>query len=158
MVRVLFVCLGNICRSPTAEGIFRHKVEAAGLTDRIETDSAGTSAWHAGEAPDGRAQEEAERRGVDISKQRSRAVANTDFEHFDYILAMDSENLRELKGRCPKAHQGKLHRCLDYAPQGEHRDVPDPYYGGPQGFARVFDLIDEACDGLLAAIRRDRLG
>ncbi|MBI2424991.1 MAG: low molecular weight phosphotyrosine protein phosphatase [Candidatus Hydrogenedentes bacterium] len=158
MLRVLFVCLGNICRSPTAEGIFSHKVAAAGLAGRIESDSAGTSAWHAGEAPDGRAQEEAERRGIDIGRQRSRAVVSSDFEAFDLILAMDSENLRELKSRCPQDLQGKLHRLLDYAPQGEHRDVPDPYYGGPQGFARVFDMIDDACDGLLAAVRRDHLG
>ena len=155
MVRILFVCLGNICRSPTAEGVCRHVARQRGLDGHIQVDSAGTSAWHVGEKPDARSSQEALRRGIDLSAQRSRQVEASDFERFDYILAMDTENLRELQQRCPKQHANKLRRCLDYAPEVAERDVPDPYYGGPGGFAHVFDIIEASVHGLLDEVERD---
>lgn len=148
--RILFVCLGNICRSPTAEGVCRKLAGQRGMA--LEIDSAGTGAWHAGEPPDRRAQSEARRRGIDLSGQRARAVRPEDFAHFDHILAMDAENLSNLKKACPPAQRHKLRRLLDLAPSLHTRDVPDPYYGGPDGFAQVFDLIETACDALLDEI------
>ena len=155
LTKVLFVCLGNICRSPTAEGVFRDLLVRRGLADKILVDSAGTSGWHVGEAPDARSQQEALRRGVDLSEQRSRAVAPSDFERFDYIVAMDGDNLRELKKRCPKELQSRLYLCTEFAPGLGLRDVPDPYYGGADGFARVFEIIAESTRGLLATIEDD---
>lgn len=153
MVRVLFVCLGNICRSPTAEGVFRHVVERAGLQDRIEIDSAGTHAYHIGDPPDIRSQEAARRRGIDLSGLRGRKVTAEDIERFDYILAMDEENLANLRAICPAGLDEKIHLLLEFAPNRPEHEVPDPYFGGESGFERVLDMIDEASHGLLAQIR-----
>jgi protein-tyrosine phosphatase len=154
MIRVLFICMGNICRSPTAEGVFRHLVGEAGLSGRIEIDSAGTHAYHVGEAPDRRAQVAAKRRGIDLSMQRARAVATEDFSHYDWIVAMDAANLNHLQRNCPKAEREKLALLLDFAPQAPAREVPDPYYGGDHGFEHVLDLVEAGGAGLLAAIRQ----
>ncbi len=151
-VSVLFVCLGNICRSPTAEGVFRHKVRLAGLQDRIHIDSAGTGAWHVGNPPDSRARATAESRGISMAGQRARKVAFDDFGRFDYILAMDRENLEDLLAMAPAEHHDKVRLFLDFAPHRAESEVPDPYYGGPQGFEHVFDLVEEAADGLLEEI------
>jgi protein-tyrosine phosphatase len=157
MVRVLFVCLGNICRSPTAEGVFRHLVTREGLTDRIQIDSAGTAAYHVGNPPDPRSQEAARRRGVDLSMLRARQAVRDDFHAFDYVLAMDRENLDDLRRICPPGHESRLKLFLDFAPQAGRRDVPDPYYGGGQGFETVLDLVEAASHGLLAHIRENHL-
>ena len=154
MVKVLFVCLGNICRSPTSEGIFRAMVTNAGLGDLISIDSAGTGAWHEGDPPDPRGQAAAIRRGYDLSDQRARKVAIRDFEQFDYIIGMDSQNCADLTALAPEAACDKIKLFLDFAPHLGHRDVPDPYYGGPQGFDNVLDLVEEASKGLLNDIRR----
>jgi len=154
-VRVLFVCLGNICRSPTAEGIFRDLLKREGLDGVVAVDSCGTGGWHRGDPPDPRAQAEARRRGIDISGLRGRQVAPSDFRSFDYILAMDRENYDDLIALCPAELRGRVHMALSFAPQCGEKDVPDPYYGGPGGFAHVYDLLTAASEGLLAAIRRD---
>lgn len=152
MFRVLFVCTGNICRSPTAEGIFRNLVATRGLTDRIDADSAGTGSWHAGEPPDARSQETAKARGVDISGQRARSVRPNDFENFDLILAMDSGHYRSLQQGCPAAFADRVRLFMEYAPETGITDVPDPYYGAGDGFARVFDMIETASKRLLSDI------
>lgn len=154
MVRVLFVCLGNICRSPTAEGVFRHVVERAGLKDRIEIDSAGTHAYHIGDPPDLRSQEAARRRGIDLSSLRGRKATAEDIERFDYILAMDAENLANLQAICPVGLEEKVRLFLEFAPNRPEREVPDPYFGGESGFERVLDMIEEAAHGLLAHLRQ----
>lgn len=153
-VKVLFVCMGNICRSPTAQGVFRKLVEEAGLADRIEIDSAGTHAYHVGEPPDSRAQETALRRGIQMADLRARRAEPDDFHYFDYILAMDRDNYRSLSSICPPGHQQRLTLFLDFAPELGLREVPDPYYGGPSGFERVFDMVEAAANGLLDDIRR----
>ena len=149
MVKILFVCMGNICRSPTAEGVFRHKVTAAGLEDRIHIDSAGTIAYHVGNPPDPRAQKAALDRGIDLSAQRARRVTNRDFEEFDFVLAMDSDNHYELEAICPTGYEDRLHMFLKFARNSRETDVPDPYYGGVNGFKIVLDLIEDASEGLL---------
>jgi len=160
MVRVLFVCMGNICRSPTAAGVFRALVEREGLADRVVVDSAGTHAYHAGEGADRRALRTAANRGVDLSEHVARGVRGTDFEAFDFILAMDRDNLAELVARAPAAARPRIRLFMDYAepqPLGGGRvvaEVPDPYYGGPDGFDRVLDLIEAASAGLLAEVGR----
>ena len=152
-MKVLFVCLGNICRSPTAEAVFRHLVARDAQHLQIVIDSAGTHAYHIGEPPDGRSQAAARRRGIDMSALRARQVHASDFEEFDLILAMDRDNLDELKRRCPPRLDERLRLLLEFAPVSE-RDVPDPYYGGEAGFERVLDLVEQACGGLLAELRR----
>ncbi|MGB0713498.1 MAG: low molecular weight protein-tyrosine-phosphatase [Gammaproteobacteria bacterium] len=154
-VRVLMVCMGNICRSPTAEGVFTHLVEQAGLADVIDVDSAGTHAYHVGESPDGRSQEAALRRGIDLSAQRARRVSDGDFFEFDYVLAMDGSNYYELEQICPPGYESRLHRFMDFAPDERESEVPDPYYGGARGFEHVLDLVEAASRGLLARIRAD---
>lgn len=160
MVRVLFVCMGNICRSPTAAGVFRALVEREGLADRVVVDSAGTHAYHAGEGADRRALRTAANRGVDLSQHVARGVRGTDFESFDFILAMDRENLAELVSRAPAAARTRIRLFMEYAePQrsGAGRvvaEVPDPYYGGPDGFDHVLDLIEAASAGLLVEVGR----
>lgn len=154
-IRVLMVCMGNICRSPTAEGVFRAHVEAAELGDVIDVDSAGTHGFHIGRAPDRRAQEAASARGIDISRLRARQVDSYDLEAFDYILAMDEANYGILVADAPPSARGRIHRFLGFAPNRPEGDVPDPYYGGGDGFEHVFDLVDAASAGLLAAIRHD---
>lgn len=149
--RILFVCMGNICRSPTAEGVFCAMAEAAGVA--VEVDSAGTGGWHVGEAPDRRATAAAAQRGVDLSRQRARQAGVADFHEFDHILAMDRDNLADLKAIMPRDARAELRLFLDYAPDQPVRAVPDPYYGGPQGFERVLDLIAAASAGLLERLR-----
>jgi protein-tyrosine phosphatase len=151
--RVLMVCLGNICRSPTAEGVLRHLAakEAPGLA--LEVDSAGTADYHIGAPPDARSQRAALRRGIDIGSLRARQVVADDFARFDLILAMDAENLRELQALQPRNSRAALKRFLDYAPEMEVRDVPDPYYGKAAAFEKVLDLTTAAARGLLAALQ-----
>lgn len=149
-LRILFVCMGNICRSPTAEGILRAKLDAAGLAEAVELDSAGTGDWHVGKAPDARAIQAAAGRGYDIGDLRARQVAKDDFQRFDLILAMDQDNLAWLEQLRPGA--GTVPE-LFLARQGLAVDeVPDPYYGGAAGFERVLDLLESACDGLVAEV------
>ncbi len=155
-VKVLFVCLGNICRSPTAEGVFRKLLEDRGLSKDYLVDSAGTSGWHQGEPPDPRSREEALRHGVDISAQRSRPVVSEDFERFDYLVAMDGANLRELRKRCPDKYRDRLHRLTAFAPALGVKDVPDPYYGGDRGFEEVYRIIEAGAEGLLEASEEAR--
>lgn len=152
IVRVLFVCMGNICRSPTAHGVFKQLVQRQGFTDAIVVDSAGTHAYHLGDPPDKRAQKAAERRGVDLTGLRARRIQPEDYQDFDYILAMDKENLRYLESHCPDAHTHKLRLLLSYAEKLFDSEVPDPYYGGPQGFEHVLDLVEASCEGLLKHI------
>lgn len=149
--------MGNICRSPTAQGVFEKHVQDARLNQEIRVDSAGTHAYHVGEPPDSRSQACALRRGVDLSAQRARRVNASDFDTFDYVLAMDSDNYRDLATICPPHARQRLHMFLSFAPQLAERDVPDPYYGGATGFDHVFDLVDEASRQLLAHIRKTNL-
>jgi protein-tyrosine phosphatase len=153
-VRVLFVCTGNICRSPTAEGVFKHIVEKAGLAGRIASDSAGTGDYHVGEAPDPRSQSAALSRGYDLSPLCARQVSRRDFIEFDYVLAMDETHLRQLKRLSPPEHAGKIELFMAFAGEGAAREVPDPYYGGAQGFERVLDMVEQASRGLLDHLRR----
>ncbi|MDO3387147.1 low molecular weight protein-tyrosine-phosphatase [Gilvimarinus sp. SDUM040013] len=153
-VNVLFVCLGNICRSPTAEGLFKAEIVRAGLADVIATDSAGTGGWHVGNPPDKRAIKAAAERGIDISVLRARQVQGRDFEKFDYVLAMDQSNLADLKRLRPGDYTGQLNLFLDYADNVGESEVPDPYYGGDEGFEHVLDLIEQASKGLLLDIRQ----
>jgi protein-tyrosine phosphatase len=153
--RVLFVCMGNICRSPTAEGVFRHLVEQQGLAEKIIIDSAGTHDYHIGDPPDARSQSAAARRGYDLSGLRARQVVRDDFTAFDYVLAMDAANLSLLRQQCPEASRGKLKLFLAFAENVELREVPDPYYGGAQGFEQVLDLVEHAAQGLLRDITKN---
>jgi protein-tyrosine phosphatase len=146
--------MGNICRSPTAQGVFQSLLREAGLTDVILVDSAGTHAYHVGEQPDTRATRAAAGRGIDLTPQRARRVETGDFARFDYLLAMDSGNLEDLLAICPEEHRGKVRLFLEFAGPGARTDVPDPYYGGPQGFERVLDMVEEGALGLLEEIRR----
>lgn len=154
IVRVLFVCMGNICRSPLAHGLFEQMVREAGLAEKILVDSAGTHAYHVGQPPDLRSQETARRRGVDLSGQRARRVSEKDFEDFDYVLAMDKDNYLMLEEICPPGCESKLRLFLEFAPELPETEVPDPYYGGASGFERVYDLVDMAARGLLKEIQR----
>jgi len=150
--RILFVCLGNICRSPMAEGVFRRVAEEEGLIDRFEIDSAGLGDWHIGQAPDHRAQKAARSRGVDISDQSARQVVDEDFDRFDLLLVMDRSNYAELKARAPHEARAKIRPFLDFAPQAGTSDVPDPFFGGAEGFDHALDLIEAASRGLLASL------
>lgn len=152
--KVLFVCMGNICRSPTGQGVFEHLVEQAGLSDQVEVDSAGTHAYHTGEPPDKRASRTAQKRGISLDGQYARRVSADDFEQFDYVLAMDSNNLRDLLSICPDEHRHKVRLFLSYADGLSIEDVPDPYYGGTTGFERVLDMVEEGARGLLNDIRK----
>lgn len=145
--------MGNICRSPTAEGVFRKLLEQEGKDLHVEVESAGTHAYHVGSAPDRRARDAALRRGIDISRQRARQVRVEDFTHFDLVLAMDEDNLALLREQCPPDFAARLGLFLEYGSQGE-RNVPDPYYGGDNGFEQVLDLIEDAARGLLESLRR----
>ena len=154
-ISVLFVCMGNICRSPTAEGVFRKLVQEEGVADVFHIDSAGTHAYHVNNPPDQRAQSAAQSRGIDISSLRARQVEVSDFTEFDHVLVMDRDNYDALRFVCPKAHSHKLRYFLDYAPHLKTREVPDPYYGGAQGFERVLDMIEQAAQGFLQQVRRE---
>jgi protein-tyrosine phosphatase len=153
-VKVLFVCMGNICRSPTAEGVFRKLVLEEGLVERVHIDSAGTHAYHIGDRPDRRAQMAAERRGVSLEGIRARRVSDADFDAFHYILAMDEDNLLYLQSAATENSLARLSLFLDFADSAV-REIPDPYYGGAAGFERVLDLVEDASRGLLQAIRRE---
>ena len=144
-MKVLFVCTGNICRSPTAEGVLRRLAELEKMN--IQVESRGTHDYHVGEPPDDRAQDHAKRRGYDLSAQRAKLFSKRDFEEFDLVLAMDRGHLRILQRLCPPQHAGKVRLFLQDA------DVPDPYYGGPEGFEEVLDLVEAACRGLLDEMR-----
>lgn len=156
-IAVLMVCMGNICRSPMAEGVLRGKLAQAGLADAVRVDSAGTHGFHRGAAPDPRAVAQAARRGWRLDGQKSRPVVDEDFTRFDLLLAMDADNLAELRERCPAPQADRLGLLLDHAPWLDSREVPDPYYGSVAGFDHALDLIEPACDGLLLALQR-RLG
>ena len=153
-ISVLFVCMGNICRSPMAEGVFRRRVEEAGLGERIHIDSAGTHAYHVGEPPDPRAQETAARRDIDLSAQRARRVTREDLALFDFVLAMDRDNLSILHDIAEPEHRERIRLFMEFAPEMKVREVPDPYYGGQGGFDRVLDLVEAASAGLLETIRK----
>lgn len=148
MTKVLFVCMGNICRSPSAEGVFRHKVQAAGLGNEIEIDSAGTHAYHIGSPPDPRSQATAIKRDIDLSRLRGRRVTEKDFSHFDYVIAMDESNFHDLHEVCPAGYEDRIHMFLKFG-SSEQSEVPDPYYGSGNGFEIVLNLIDDASEGLL---------
>lgn len=154
MMRVLFVCMGNICRSPTVEGVARAVIRSAGLDDQFELDSAGTHDYHVGEAPDRRSQQAALTRGYDLSPLRARQVAKDDFARFDKILAMDLRNLTALRELCPLHLHHKLELFLQYADGFDDEEVPDPYYGGVTGFERVLDMAEAGVRGLIAAYGR----
>lgn len=154
MIKVLFVCTGNICRSPTAEGVFRALVAAEGLDNRIATDSAGTHGYHVGEAPDGRSTEAARCRGIDLSELRARKVRPSDFSEFDLVLAMDRGHADMLRRQCPPELLGRVRLFLDFAPDLGIQDVPDPYYGGGDGFERVLDMVEAGARGVLEHIRK----
>lgn len=156
-ISVIFICMGNICRSPTAHGVFRALVEEEGLSDSIRIDSAGTHAYHVGEDPDHRSQMTARNRGVDLSDIRASQVKSEDFVSFDYVLAMDQDNHANLLAIAPEGYEGRLHLFLDFAPQMDVSEVPDPYFGGGSGFDRVFDLIQAASEGLLNEIKQKHL-
>lgn len=153
---ILFVCMGNICRSPTAEGVFRHRARQAGL--QLDIDSAGTHAYHVGNPPDQRSMQHAIQRGYDLSTQRARQVSPMDFEVFDHILAMDHDNLAILRARCPAQFQHKLGLFMQYAAHSDSEIVPDPYYGGAKGFDQVLDYVEDAADGLIAALQNSNSG
>lgn len=155
-ISILFVCMGNICRSPTAEGVFRHRVSKAGFADQIGTDSAGTHAYHVGEPADRRARAAANRRGVSLDDIRARRVSDEDFEHFDYVIAMDRDNLAILVDQASPEHHEKIRLFLEFS-DGHEDEVPDPYYGGTAGFERVLDLVEDASEGLLAVLREKHL-
>jgi len=152
---VLFVCTGNICRSPTAEAIFRKLAADAGMAGAVTTDSAGTHGYHVGEPPDPRAQAAAAKRGYDLSALRARTIESADFQRFDLILAMDQEHHAILSRIAGSSAGHKLKLMMSYARRFEERDVPDPYYGGPHGFERVLDLLEDAVKGLLESLRKD---
>jgi protein-tyrosine phosphatase len=155
-IRILMVCMGNICRSPTAQGVFESLLARSALAEFVEVDSAGTHAYHVGASPDPRAQAAAAARGFDLSHQRARRVRPEDFERFDYIVAMDADNLAELLQICPsEVLRQRVRRFMDFAPTADSTSVPDPYYGGQRGFERVLDLIEDASRGMLAHLERE---
>ncbi len=154
MVKILFVCMGNICRSPTAEGVFRHMAKQVDAEDEILIDSAGTHAYHVGNPPDGRAQGAALKRDIDLSGQRARRVSKDDFVEFDYVIAMDESNKDDLLSICPTGYEKRIHLFLDFA-ECDETEVPDPYYGQGRGFEIVLDLVENASNGLLKHIREN---
>lgn len=156
MKKVLFVCLGNICRSPTAHGIFEQLVQERGLSHRIAVDSAGTASWHSGKAPDARSTSAAKRRGYDLSHLRARQAVPQDFDEFDVILAMDESNLLDLQDIQPSHFTGHLGLFLAFAESANEREVPDPYHGGATGFEHVLDLIEDASEGLLTFLLNEK--
>lgn len=157
MMRLLFVCMGNICRSPSAEGVFRRVLAERAPDIVVEIDSAGTHDYHVGNPPDRRAIDAARRRGIDLTTLRARQVSVDDFERFDLILAMDDENVEELKRRAPSEYHSRIRLLMDFAEEAPVRHVPDPYYGGAPGFEQVLDLLEQASEGLLdEVLRRQR--
>ena len=146
--------MGNICRSPMAHGVFAERIREAGLDHAVDVDSAGTHSYHVGEPPDRRAQAAARARGYELSGQRARRLVADDFRNFDYVLVMDDENLRNARTLQPTDGRARLHRFLEFAGSRPEREVPDPYYGGAQGFATVMDLVEEAATGFLSHLRQ----
>lgn len=153
-IKVLFVCMGNICRSPTAEGVFTKLIAEKNLTPQFAIDSAGTHAYHVGNPPDARAQQAALKRGVELQHLRARKVHSSDFEYFDFVLAMDDDNYSILIHDCPDEHKTKVKYFLDYAPHLGIREVPDPYYGEKLGFERVLDMVEDASLGFLESLQK----
>jgi low molecular weight protein-tyrosine phosphatase len=153
-LKVLMVCMGNICRSPTAEAVLRHKLREHGLERLVEVDSAGTHGWHEGCEPDERSQAHALRRGYDLSSIRARLLREADFDRFDLVLVMDDDNFEAASALCEPQRLGRIERLAAYARRHRASEVPDPWSGGPEGFEHVLDLIEDACDGLIAAIRQ----
>ncbi|MFL0798587.1 MAG: low molecular weight phosphotyrosine protein phosphatase [Cellvibrionaceae bacterium] len=153
-VKVLFVCLGNICRSPTAHGVFEKMVVDADLSDVIDVDSCGTAGYHVGSSPDSRSAAAAKQRGYDLSLQRARQFSATDFENFDFILTMDENNLSDVKSLQPLDHRKHVGLFLEFCSNASYREVPDPYYGGTRGFELVLDLVEDASKNLLAHIQK----
>jgi protein-tyrosine phosphatase len=151
--RVLFVCMGNVCRSPTAEAVFRRRLLDAGLSERVACASAGTHEFNLGAAPDGRARAAAQRRGYDMSRMRGRCVAETDFARFDLVLAMDQQNLAALRSRCPTDKTERLRLLMEFARRHDALEVPDPYYGNAKAFELVLDMIEDACESLVDHVR-----
>ena len=147
--------MGNICRSPTAHGVFESHVKSEQLSNFIEVDSAGTHSYHIGEKPDRRSQETAQENGIDLNYIRSRQVVSNDFSYYDYILAMDNDNYALLEQACPEEYKNKIALFLEYAPTYLSKEVPDPYYGGTNGFDNVFAMVDSASIGLLEALKKD---
>jgi len=154
--KILFICMGNICRSPTAEGVVKEKLKAVGLDAQVLTDSAGTHDYHVGNPPDRRAQEAAKKRGYDLSGLRARQVNVRDFSEFDYVLAMDRDNHDMLMALCPEPLKQRVRLFLSFSRRYPDQEVPDPYYGGSQGFDQVLNMVEDAADGLIAAIRESR--
>ncbi|MDH0614677.1 MULTISPECIES: low molecular weight phosphotyrosine protein phosphatase [unclassified Agrobacterium] len=152
---ILFVCMGNICRSPLAEGVLRHLADDTVISDQLTIDSAGTGGWHAGDAPDPRSIAMARQHGIDISRQRARQVTRADFDTFDLILAMDENNLAKLLQASPEGHRHKIHLFMDYA-AGRRENVPDPYYGAEDGFLKVYNMLLAGCRSLLEKMELDR--
>jgi protein-tyrosine phosphatase len=157
-MKVLFVCMGNICRSPTAHGVFFNLLADRDLLDDIAVDSAGTHAYHSGEPPDKRAQAATQKQNIDISPLRARQVTAEDFVNFDFIIGMDNDNMRILRSKCPHRYQGRLHLLMDFAPDEYPDHVPDPYYGGVQGFDQVLEMVTVACENLLNHIQKKMQG
>jgi protein-tyrosine phosphatase len=153
-ISVLFVCMGNICRSPTAHAVFRKQVEQAGFANKISIDSAGTHAYHVGNLPDQRSMATASERGIDMSDLRARKVDFADLIEFDYVLAMDGDNLAILQQMAPADLKPKIKLFMTFAPETGHDYVPDPYYGGAQGFNQVFDMVEQASEGLLSYLKQ----
>lgn len=151
---VLFLCMGNICRSPTAHAVFRHKMIHSGLANQVRVDSAGTHNYHPGETPDHRTQRHAAQRGYDLSDLRARQIREADFAGHDLVLAMDWDNLALAQDQCPPEHTHKLRRLTEFCLRFDSPVVPDPYYGGSQGFEEVLDLVEDACEGLLRHVQR----
>ena len=154
MVKVLFVCFGNICRSPMAQGALTRLLEREGLLEQVEVSSAGTHTYHLSSSPDERARRAMQRRGIDIGGISAKRLAPDDFQRFDYLIAMDRDNFRFLQEQCPEELRGKLSMLMDYAPHFHAAEVPDPYYGPEIWFDRVLDMIDAAAEGLLSELRR----
>lgn len=154
-IRVLFCCMGNICRSPTAEGLFRTLIEQAGLARVVDVDSAGTHGYHVGAVPDQRAQRAARDEGIELGHLRARQVSPRDYHEFDLVLAMDYDNLDDMRAACPPSEAHKLHLLMEFAPHTGTDEVPDPYYGGRDGFVLVLKLVHAACEGLLDHLRED---
>ena len=154
MKKVLFVCLGNICRSPSAEGVFKHKVEEAGLSEKIDVDSCGTTSHHEGEPADVRMREHAKKRGYDLTSI-ARGIQRSDFEEFDYIITMDNSNYNNVVAMAADIQKHKIKKMTDFCSNHPHDQVPDPYYGGPEGFELVLDLLEDACQGLLSELQAE---
>jgi protein-tyrosine phosphatase len=155
---ILFVCMGNICRSPTAHGVFQYKVIERGLADQIEVDSAGTHNYHPGNPPDERSQAHASRRGYDLAGLRARQISDADFERHDLILAMDWDNLALVQEECPPEHLHKVRRLTEFCLKHDSPVVPDPYYGGKDGFEHVLDLVEDACEGVIRHVELRLIG